>query len=122
MPELPVGIGCQAPETHGFQRRLLPFFEIGYVVKTAFPSQLPQGGLIQILQQLGFPVIPHLRAGAADIRYRQQIECCQPARGFHQFGKVINHRRVVDVLLLRHQRHGQVLRYQPADQLAVFLG
>jgi hypothetical protein len=64
-----------------------------------------QGGqrqLVQVLQQLAFPGIPDLGAGAADIGDRQQVQGGQVAFVLHGGGEVLHHGRIGQVALLRH--------------------
>lgn len=76
-------------------------------------------GEIQIRQQAVFPCIPQLGTGAGDVGAGQQIQIIQTLACADQRGETVDHFRVGDVLLLRGDRHAQVLLHQPGDQFGI---
>ncbi len=77
---------------------------------------------VQVFQQLGFPGVPHLRAGAADIGHRQQVQRAQVALAADLVGEVADDLGIAQVLLLRDLAHGQVVLDQPDDQVGILAG
>ena len=82
-------------------------------------AEQPPGRAEQVLDQLALPRIPHLRARAADVGDRQQVQRDQPALGLHHVGEAADHRFVGEVLLLRDLRHRQVVLHQERDEVGV---
>ena len=109
------GQGVQRQQSQGFA---FAGFHLGIRVgRTA--TQGAQGVAVQVFQQLAFPGVPYLGAGATDIGHRQQVQRREVALVDHAFGKVLNHIRVTQVLLLCDAAHAQVLGHQKLDQIGI---
>ena len=72
-----------------------------------------------MLKEACFPVVPHLRAGAANVGNRQQIKREQVLFVSHQLRKFAHHIRVCNIPFLRESRHRQVVFDQPGNELYV---
>jgi len=84
--------------------------------------ELVQRGVVEIGQQLAFPVVPDLRAGPPDVGVGQQVERLQVTRIADQANEIGDHVRVGQVFLLGDLRHDQVIPDQPDDQFGIFRG
>jgi len=76
----------------------------------------------QVFQELRFPGVPHARARAANVGYRQEVERDEPAFRRDPTRKRGDDARVRDVLFLRRHRHRQMLGDEPGHQLDVLDG
>jgi hypothetical protein len=76
----------------------------------------------QILQELSFPSVPHLRTRAADVRDREQVKRYEPPLGADDSGEAPHDFRIGQVLFLRHRRHGEMVLDQELDELGVLSG
>ena len=83
-------------------------------------AQRAQRQPVQVFEQLALPRIPHLRAGAADVGHRQQVQRGQAPLAAHQRGEGLDHIGVGEVFLLRDARHRQVALDQEFDQCRIF--
>jgi hypothetical protein len=73
----------------------------------------------KLLEELSFPGVPDLRAGATNVGDREQIERGQVPLVLGHRGKATEDVRVGKVLLLRDHRHQQMSLDEPDDQFAV---
>ncbi|EKD98583.1 MAG: hypothetical protein ACD_23C00356G0001 [uncultured bacterium] len=118
-PQRLVCLEGQGVECQQYQRLALARLDFGGCVGGP-ATQCAQGGVVQVLQQLAFPGVPHLGAGAANVCHREQVHGREVALIAHAAGKGGNHVRIAQVLLLRHRAHGEVLAYQELDEPGVF--
>jgi len=73
----------------------------------------------EVLEELALPCIPYLRAGAADIGDRKQIQRDQPPLGLDDVSETPDHLGVGQVLLLRDRRHGEMVLDKEYNQIRV---
>ncbi|CUK07277.1 Uncharacterised protein [Achromobacter sp. 2789STDY5608615] len=119
VPERLAGVVAQAGQA-GQARGLLAAFGQHGVGVGVGAAQRRQRQLVQVLEQLAFPGVPDLGAGAADVGHGQQVERGQVTLVLDRGGEVLDHGGVGQVALLRHGRHQQVLAHQEFDQPGVF--
>ena len=72
---------------------------------------------VEPADQYGFPVVPCVRADAADIADGQHTQQIKPFDGLHSLGKVPHGARIGNIAFLRHIRHQQVVADQPFDRV-----
>ena len=82
-------------------------------------AQGVQRGAVQVFQQLAFPGVPDLWAGASDVGHGQQVQSREVVLVAHALSKGVDDIGVADVLLLRDVAHGQVLADQKFDQFSI---
>ncbi len=70
----------------------------------------------EILEQLAFPRVPDLRARAADVGHRQQVERDEPTFRPDDAGELADDVGIGEVPLLRDRRHGEVVLDQELDE------
>ena len=114
VPQRFVGFKRHGVEGHQHQRLAFAGLHFGVGVGRA-AAQGAQGVAVQVFEQLAFPCIPDLGAGAADVGHGQQIQRRQIALGAHAFGKCGNHVGIAQVRLLRNAAHRQMLMHQKLD-------
>ena len=85
-------------------------------------TQHCRAGPVQVFQQLAFPCIPYLGAGATDIGHRQQIQSAQIPFVAHLVGECTNDIGIAQILFLRHMAHGQVVLDEKFNQLLIGFG
>ena len=83
------------------------------------PAEVRTREVKEIFEQLSFPRVPDLGAGAAYISNREQVKRGQLACIAHQCGEIPDNVRIGQVLFLGHLRHGKVVADQEGDQPAV---
>ncbi len=119
VPELFVALEGLGVEREQDQRFALAGLDLGGGVRSA-PAQRAQRGAVEVLQQLAFPGVPDLGAGAADVRDGEQVQRGEAPLAAHAPGECGDDVGVGEVLLLRHLAHGEVLGHQEFDQRGVF--
>ncbi len=119
-PERLVRLFRERVQAHDAQGLLLAILELG-VGRNDLAAEQPRGRAIEVLEEFAFPRVPDLGTRAANIGHSKQIQRNQAPAVCDQLGKSFDHRRIGDVLLLRHLRHGQVLLDQKHDQLRVLV-
>ncbi len=117
-PKAAVGLGVEGIQAQDVFRLDLARLSPATAVAT-FASQMTQRQPVEVFQQLAFPSVPDLWAGASDVGHGEQIERCQRAFVRDLRTKAGNHRRVSEVLFLRGRRHQQVAIDQELDQARV---
>ncbi len=118
-PQRLVGLEGQGVQGQQHQRFALAGFDFGGCVGGA-ATQCAQGGAVQVFQQLAFPGVPDLGAGAADVGHREQVQRCQVALVAHAARKGGNHVGIAQVFLLGEAAHAQMFADQKLDKLGVF--
>ena len=76
----------------------------------------------EIFEKLRLPGVPDLRARAADVGDRQQIQRVEVSLVAHAIGERLHHVGIADVLLLRRRGHDEVVRHEPGNELGIFAG
>ena len=84
------------------------------------PTQYTQCVVVEVFKQLGFPRVPNLGAGAANICHCQQVQRCQVSFVANAFGKCSNHFWVAQVFFLGNPAHAQVFAHQELGELCIF--
>ena len=82
----------------------------------AAPAQDVAGGRVQLFEQLAFPGVPHLGAGAADVGHGEQVQGGEVALVAHAACEGGDHVGVGQILLLRHLAHGEVLGHEEFNE------
>ena len=82
-------------------------------------AQRARAGVVELLQELVFPAVPHARAGGADVGHGEQIQAVELALAAHALGKAGDDGRIAKVLFLRGLAHEQVLAHEKFDQAGV---
>ena len=121
LPQRQLGTGQRAVQGQDLPRLLLAGLQIGVQVGPG-AAQRTQAVAKQVFEQLAFPGVPDLRAGAADVGHGPQVQRRQPPYIAHLVGKSPDHVGVRQILFLRHRAHRQVVLDQKLGQRAVFLG
>ena len=80
--------GRQREQVQQLPRLLLARLDLGVQVRPG-AAERAQGQAVEVLQQLALPGVPDLRAGAADVGHRQQVERGQAALAADRAGEAL---------------------------------
>ena len=119
VPQIFVSLERQGVQREHFERFAFAQFHFGVCIGCT-TTQHTRGVAVEVFQQLAFPSIPDLGAGAANIGHGQQIQGREVALVAHAFGEGLNDVGVAQVLLLRDVAHRQMLCHQEFNQFGIF--
>jgi hypothetical protein len=113
------GAGGQKQQVQCMARFELARFDFGVHVGPC-TTERAQRQAVQVFEQFALPRVPDLRAGAANVGHRQQVQRREITFVADLLGERLDHVGLGQVFFLRDARHGQVLLDQELDQLRVF--
>ena len=109
-------VGCKRQGVQSDQNERLAFAQLHLGIRIRrSATQYAQRVAVQIFKQLGFPGVPHLGAGAANVGHCEQIKRGEISLAAHALGKGGDHVRVAQVGFLRDTAHGEMLLHQKFD-------